>query len=128
MKKSRIVLFVLIAIGGAIGIFSAMQPPVYLERSIEINAPSNIVEGKINAFRKNADTVGLKQFKFDYQPAGNKTRLALGYTPTTDDNDEMFFKLFWIFKKDEMAQDMDRALLNIKRISEKAALDSVQTK
>src|SRR5882757_2844415 len=87
MKRSRIILFVVLGIGGAIGILSAMQPPVYLERSIEINAPANIVEGKISKLEKNLDSTELKQFKFSFKALGEKTMLAWGYTPAVDDND-----------------------------------------
>ncbi len=129
MKRSRIILFVCLGIGGAIGVFSTMQPPVYLERSIEINAPSTIVEEKVSKLEKNLDSTELKQFKFKFKAAGEKTMLAWGYTPAVDDNDEMLLKLFWIFKKDNMAKEMDSALRNIKRISENAVpQDSVQAK
>ena len=128
MKRSRIVLIVCLTIGGAVGVFSAMQPPVYLERSVEINAPTSIVEEKVNAIKKNIDSAALSQFKFDYKSQGAGTLLVWGFKPQGDDNDEVMLKLYWMFKKDNMTKEMDSGLMNIKRISEKASQeDSVHS-
>lgn len=127
MKRALIILLPILAIGGIFGVYSAMQPPVHLERSIEINAPTNVVEEKINQFSKNIDSVTRKQFNISFKPEGNKTILTWGYTP--QDDDDLILRVVWSFRKDNMAAQMDSALMNMKRVSEKAfQADSSQSK